>query len=494
MTKAAALGVEWDSDLRVLAVLDAAGRVAAELAFVLPGTESEPEFDDSDVLVVETGTQRSRLGVLADEDRLSVRLVVDNLTAEPVELSWAELALYPAPGFAGWTWTTGPEAVVAVWPTDASASGLLFRLRSGYLLGAEGPAAFEYRPHLISPTARGSGFGSFLLSERDAALRPHGRLTFVLDVLTVPGPDAVGAVLPPWLPQTVAALGEHVEFAEPDRAIVAGPGVLVEEGDPDVLLLGGPGAHQVALHGPRGIDRLTITWAPSVHDVLDAAAEMLIGKSARRSGDAAGFVVAEALARELASDEAWDWLESVDWLARDTLLAEATAGLVAAASAERRAFDDVWRLLAKRPATVGYGLVVARLAVAGLGAFGDVPAVSDTLLARRAEDADARLELALLRADGLGEFDRRLEGALAVLGGSLPGRPLGLSGVRAAYLASLLRLTPESWRGRISATEALTKTERLVLADNAAYLGGESVAPVPPPDALAWLLLGQLGM
>ena len=81
----------------------------------------------------------------------------------------------------------------------------------------------------------------------------------------------------------------------------------------------------------------------------------------------------------------------------------------------------------------------------------------------------------------------------SLLGGPLPGRPVGLPASRAAIAVSLLKLCPEGWSRSEQAAEAASKAEGLLLADYAPP-PGEEAALHADLDGLAWLLLGDLGI
>lgn len=496
MSGPGAVTATWKPGDRCLQLGDDAGGLALELSFVLPGRDvTADEADEGDLLVVHSDALRMRLRVAENGRGQTVQLVVDNRTPEPVDTSALEVDLDASADHAGWCWASGPHAVVSALRTSGVRSGVLVRLRTGFAQRPEVGVAFEHptssRSLAPTPAEAGSGGTSLRLAVPGAPLPAYGRLVCQLEVTCDADLSAYAEALPAWLPPTVVEAGEAIEIREPDRAIVAGRDVHITDSDTDAALTAQPGHHLVSIHGPRGVDRLTLTWAPAADDVLAAAAAAALRGRPSRASDAAGFVVAEALARGLADEGALDWAESVDWLDRGSLLGDAAAGVLAALTRERIAWDEVWRQLEFRPLTAGFGLVVARLGAGALGAFG-TPPPTHGLLSRTGPDPDLAVELALLRTGNASPWTEELQGMVTILGGGLPGRPLGLAGVRAAYLSSVLRLTPESWVGRRAALAAAVATERLLLTDYAAYPEAPASGRVPV-DALAWLSLGRLG-
>lgn len=497
MTGSGAVTGSWQPGARRLEFADRMGHVALELSFVLPGRDvTAEEGTDEDVLVLVSDALRIRLRIIAAGRAQSVHLTIDNRTADPADLTGVELDLDSGPQHAGWYWASGPHAVFAAFGAGGGRPGVLVRLRSGYALRSDSGPAFEHpgtsRTLAPSPAEPGSGGASVRLTVPDGPLAPYGRLGWSFEVAGEADVAAFAAALPPWLPTTVVDADSFIEFREPDLAVVAESDVLVEESDTEVTLSAQPGHHEIAVHGPRGVDRFGLTWAPSELDVLASVAAAAVRGRPAKASDADGLVVAEALARGIADEAALDWAEAVDWLDRGSLLGDATAGILAALTVERLAFDEVWRQLERRTPEAGFGLVVARLGAAGFAGFGTPPR-TQPLLAAAGTGSDAAVELALLRSGDADWWTEELDGYALTLGADLPGRALGLAGVRAAYLASVLRLTPEGWSGRRAALDAVLKTERMLLADYGPAMGARR-ANRAPADALAWLTLGRLGM
>lgn len=488
-----ALGVSVTGDGRTLDVTDAAGAPVVSLTFAVPGAPLAGwEPDEEELLLVETADARSRLRAAVAGATLSLHLTVDNRTADPVELPYLGLGVAVGEGYAGWSWTTDLDGFIAVASSRDDAGGVLVRLRQGFLRGVGEVPVFA----LPAGDAAGPPREAFHLCPPDGRLGGHRRHAVTLDVTPLASLADAAAVLPAWLPRLVERAGTEVAFALPDQAVVPGAGVTATQVDTDVVLtLSGPPGHREATICGRGVQRVRLTWAPALADLLPPLVERLTRRRPGRASEGAGFLVAEAVARSLAPDRerALDWLDQVDWLARDRLLGDATAGVLAAVQGEPRQLDAAWGAVAGRPVTRGFGLVVMRLWLATLSATGAPSGVAHDLLGRPAPDAASGLELALLSYRSPDALDASLAGLIHTLGGPLPGRPLGLDAEGAAIAVSLLKLCPEGWARSSEAAEAAAKAEGLLLGDYATALA-DSAAPLPPLDGLAWLLLGEFGI
>lgn len=497
MKRVGGLSVRVVPGAKAIDIADAGGVPVATLTFAIPGEPVKGwEPDDEDVLLVSTPDVVSRLRVVVGAEQVALQVTVDNRRAHPVELPYLGLGVAPGPGFQGWCWSSDLDAVVAVSPRSGESAGLVLRLAGGFLRPARdvpvfGPAVRAEVPSLWPDE---SARGAFHLAPPGALLGAHKRHSVALTVRDLGSLGEVAAELPHWLPTLIALEGCPIEIALPDQAIVPGDGVRATVVDTDVSLVGEPGHRQVAVHGPRGVGRLRLTWAPDLRGLVTTLVDEVVRRRAAGASDAAGYLVVEAVARgwALDPDQAFDWLDQVDWLERDSLLGDATAGVLAGLQREATQFASAWRLLAGREVAPGYGLVVMRLWLAGLAMSGDTASPAHGLLARPAGDEASQVELALLSFRSTDALGRPLGALIDRLGGPLPGSPLSVSGPEAALAISLLRLCPESWERRIEATEAATKAERLLLADFAPSVDGKR--PSLPLDALAWLLLGQLGI
>ncbi len=492
MSATGVLAVRVAGGGRVLDVVDAAGVLVASLAFAVPGEAVEGWEPDGEELLLTHGRDvTGRLRSSFDGRGWTLTLTVDNTSAEPVELPYLGLGVMLGPGRVGWAFTSDLEGLVAVVSGEDASGGVLLRLRQGFLRATRDVPAFEDAAEL----APGERRGLFHLSPPDGMLGGHRRHQVVLDLRPLDDLADATAVLPAWLPPTIVRAGAEIDVALPDRAIIPEPGVTATVVDTNVLLGGVPGHHRVAIHGPRGVDRVGLTWAPDVRDLVPDVVASLVRRPAGRASAAAGYLVAHASALGMSPDPeaALDWLDQVDWLDRGTLLGDATAGVLAAHVGERRQLDGVWRFLDGRPVTPGYGLVVMRIWLAALGSLGEPDVRASGLLRREAPDVASALELELLTDRDAVRLDAPLTGLIQTLGGVLPGRPLALSASEAARTISLLRLCPESWRHSREAADAAGKAEGLLLAD---YARDDPEGPRPPRslDGLAWLLLGELGI
>ena len=466
------------------------GRPIVTFTLALPG---EPVAgwspDDAELsLLTHEGVTLRVTGERSDAAwRLS--LTADNARAEAVSLPYLGLGVTLGAGVRGWVWTSEAEAVLAF--VAVSGRVLTWTMRRGFLRPV--PALPLFPDEVDAPSLDAAGQAAFHLCPPSGALGAFRRHQVVFELREVPDLTSVLSALPAWLPVTAARAGTPVLFDLPDAAVVAGGGVRCRAEGTATAAEGPPGQHDVQIFGPGGNHRVPISWWPAVEDFLPVASEALLARRPDRASAAAGLVVAEALARELAPEpeRAADWLERVDWLDRDSLLADATAGVLAAHLGERRQLDQVWRLLGSRKVEPGYGLVVMRVWLATLAATGEPPAVAHELLMRPAPDATSALELALLSYRGQDVLTDGVRDLVAALGGPLPGRPSGLTASDAARAVSLLRLCPEAWAIRQEASAAMEKAGGTLFADYVAADGGLAGRPL---DGLAWLLLGELGI
>ncbi len=489
-----AFGARVAADGRTLDVTDADGSAIASLTFAVPGEQVAGWLpDEEELLLVEGDGVQARLRGVESGEALSLHLTVDNLGADPVELPYLGLGVTVADGWAGWSWTTDLAGFVAVVSARDGRGGVLVRLRHGFLRGAREVPVFA---PLSGGAAAGPGRDAFHLRPPGALLGGQRRHAVTLDLTPLRALRDAAAVLPAWLPRLVERVGTEVTLSLPDQAVVPGPGVGSTLVDTDLVLMAtaGAGHREVAIHG-RGVQRLRLTWHPAVADLVPPLVDRLTRRRPGRQSEGAGFVVVEAVVRGIAPDpeRALDWLDQADWLERGSMLGDVTAGVLAAVHGERRQLDAAWAALAWRPVTPGFGLAVMRLWLATLAATGEPSGLAHDLLSRPAPDGASGLELALLSYRSADTLDAPLAGLVNVLGGSLPGRPLGLSAPDAAIAVSLLKLCPEGWGRSREASEAAGKAEGLLLGDLASALEDPTGA-LPNLDGLAWLLLGELGV
>lgn len=447
------------------------GLVVALLRLGVPGA-TEPPGDPDEVLRARDGAVLVRVRVFEDVDATSLIVTVDNTGDEAVAAPAVGLAIEPDTAWSGWSWTSDIEGFVLL---TGPGGALVLQLRRGFLRAARERPVF------------GSDAAAFHLV-RPGELAPGARAQTVLRLTRLPDAAAAVALLPAWLPALVAAEGTEVPLVVPDLGVVPGPGVDATAAG-DTLLFTGPAGHrEVALHGVRGVQRLRVTWTPSpLGGWLADVAHALRSRRPSAVATATAAVVAEALARGAVLDReaVVDWLEREDWLARGDALGVATASALGQVTGDAGLLADAWDALDALPVTSGFGLVTMRVWLALLSG-GAAPDLTRTLLRRPPGDPAASLELALLGGGERGRDEPRLRALVDRLGGLLPGPPLRLAAADAARAIGVLRLCPEGWGLRPWASETAEKAAGLLLGDFADGLH-------PDWDALAWLLVGQLG-
>lgn len=496
--KIAGLDAAVADDRRGLTLTDAAGRRVATVWFAVPGEVVEGwEADDGEWLLTRAGGVQVRLRADWSPDAVTLHLTVDNQTAEPVELPYLGLGVRVGSGTVGWSWASDLDGIITLVSGVSGEGGVRLRLQRGFLRAAgELPVYADESTEEALPglALADGGQGAFHLGPPAGRLGAFRRHEVVLDLAPLGRLEDASVLLPPWLPPAVAEADEDLAISLPDEAVVPGSQVEDETEDDTVHLVGRPGHREVRVHGPRGVRRVRLAWCPTRAQLLTALGESLPRRRPQRASDAAGVVVVEALRRGFVADadRALDWLDQVDWLDRDTLLADAAAGLLAATQRERRQVDAAWDFLGRRAIQPGYGLAVMQLWQATLGQDPDRTEAAHELLARPAPDPASGLELALLGYRSAEALGPALAGLVNLLGGPLPGRPLALAASRAAIAASLLKLCPEGWPIAPDAAAAAWKTDALLRADYAPAVTGEDPLHADL-DGLAWLLLGDLG-
>lgn len=455
---------------------------------VIPGFE--PDADE--ILHTRTPDLDARVRVFNDLGAWSIFVSVDNLLDQPREQPPLGVAVTVFEGWAGWSWTSDTQGFIALAPGVGSGTALVLRLRQGFLRAAQSRPAFtdEVRQtRAAGPAPLPPGCAAFHLALPGSALGAHRRQQVVLQLDVVEGLDAVGALLPGWLPRLVEPEGTEIQFVTPDRAVVPGQGVEEATVGASAVVLGHAGHREVALHDVRGVQRLRVTWVPELSNFLAELAAALTSRRPSAVSTASAVVVAEALARGVVVDEdpIVDWLEREDWLARGDLLGIAVAVFLAAHTGDAALAADARTALACREVEPGYGFVAMRLWLAELGLTGTTSAPAAELLGREAADDLARLELAVLTFPGPVALGPVMEGLANRLGATLPGEPVGMPASTAGRLVGLLRLCPERADQSARAFATAEKAAGLLLADYADGLHAEW-------DGLAWLLLGELGI
>lgn len=465
-------------------VADEAGPLVA-LAFVLPGDEAPgfaPELPETAMRVGEGFAVRLRMDD-ADES-LRIRLSVDNVGAESLRLPYLGLVVAPQPERWGWAWHTDRRGAWAFGGADAIL-GVSVR---GYL---EPVPALPFLPDAAS-SAQTPKNGVWHLAPPGGRLPSFHRHQVEFELRRLERLGELGAMLPAWLPESLVPRGVEVALDLPDSGLTGRRDVdlTADAAGRTVALRRRAGHGLVAVHGPRHVEEVSVSWWPSLEELLPRVVSDLLRTPPSRASGAAGVLVAEALLRALApdADAARDWLEAADWAGRPGLLGVAAAGLAGAASGEPAALDDAWRLLGDVDIAPGFGLVVMRLWLAWLSATGEPRGDAAGLLRRPTDDEDAAVELALLSDRERERCLPALRWWIDALGGGLPGRPIGVDAVAAAQRVGLLQLCPEEWPISTDAAPTAEHTRCLLLADYADDPLGRDL------DALAWLCVGELGV
>ena len=457
-----------------------------ELVFGLPGEPVEGwEPDDTEARLTRDGSATVRLRHIGDPDGWTTVISLDNTDGVERALPPLGMVVTVHDAWTGWSWASDIEGFVLLAPRDAPGPALLVRVRQGFLRSASGLRALT--PLDRRGDALADGVALFHLANPDGSVRPHGRHQTTLEFEQVADAAAVRGLLPAWLPELVVAPGDDLHLAEPDRAVVPGPGVRMVTHDTTSVLLADPGHRELALHGVRGVQRLGVTFVPQLEPFL--AERVGAWKSKRPSSlpSATGAVIAAALARRAVADPeaALDWLEREDWIARGDVFGPAIAAVIATETHDEALLEAACEAVLGADADVGLGIVATRcwLATLRLG----MPPLDLTRVFTGAATASAAFEAALLRNADADLFGPRVYGVAHRFGdGVLPGLPLGLSEADAGLLVALLRLVPEEWPAKPVAAAAAERGRALLLADHADGLH-------PGHEGLAWLLLGEIG-
>lgn len=473
---------------RSLRVTDAAGAAVCSLDFGLPG-EPVPGWvpDEEDACHTAGDGWEARIRHLRDDGALTAFVSLDN--REPVErpLPPVGMAVTVADGWCGWSWTADVDGFVVVAPRWRAGEVLRIRLRKGFLRAAQQRPVFTSEPRREGGAGLPVGCAAFHLANPTGSLKAHGRHQLVLTLGPVPTFDEAAQHLPDWLPPLVASAGDEVRFVTPDLALVPGPGATLILDDTVAVLTGEAGHRELAVHGVRGVQRLRVTFPPSLPAFLADLGAALKSRRPSAVTTATGAVIAAGYERGAVLDDelVLDWLEREDWLARADPLGVAIAGVVATRTRDVTLLEGAWDALEGLPWQAGSGLVTMRLWLAALTVTGGAPDLG-ALLQRRATDELGALELALLRHAEPEVWGGRVSGLIQSLGGVLPGQPVGMPASDAALRVSLLRLVPEAWPQRPEASATAVKASAQLLADFADGLHTSW-------DGLAWLLLGDIG-
>lgn len=378
-----------------------------------------------------------------------------------------ELRVIPGPGRVVWAWAAGAEAMIAVAPGRRAAPVVGLRLTQGWL--QEGPGGFAMAPAGLELTA---------------GRRWVGQLRAQL----YRGVDDLAARLPAWLAPLELSAGQPWEFRDPDHALVVEPPATTRAEGDVIQVIGEAGRACVALHSPRGLTELTVSFAPSLDTLLAAGAAHVL-RLPGRIPPAGAFVLAEALARSLISEPvaAERLLDDFDWSHDSDLLAIATGVARAQRNGNSRMLRAALRRLQLVHPQPGYGRVVMAAWLASLALGEDARDEALALLSRPTGSEWVALELNVLNLRSLEVAGGLFHGLVNALGGDLPGDPVGLDAVRQAQLVGLLQLCPEEWPMATAAAACAGKNSRRLLA------GVAESAFADPDDlaVLAWLALGH---
>lgn len=463
---------------RGLLVRRGPGRVV-EFAFGLPG---EPvagwEPDETEARLTSADSFFARLRHVIDDDGWTTAVTLDNTADVERALPPLGMAVTVAPGWAGWSWTSDTEGFVLVAPVGAAGPLLVARVRQGFLRAA------SERPAFVALDRRGESLGegvaAFHLAHPTGSLRAFGRHQTTLEFSELPDAAAAAGLLPGWLPDLVVSPNDELRLNTPDLAVVPGPGVRMGSEDTTTVLVGEPGHREVAVHGVRGVQRLRVTYRPGLEPFLADLVTALKSKRPSAVPSATAAVIACALARRAVLDpeNVLDWLEREDWLARRDLFGIAVAVVVAAETHDEALLGQAAEALVAVGDQTGRGIVATRCWLATL-ALGMPPIDLTPLLGTGFEGA-------VLGGGDETVWGGRVPGlANRFAAGLLPGQPVGLAETEAGLLVALLRLVPEHWGSRATASEAAERGVALLLADHADGLH-------PSYEGLAWLLLGDV--
>ena len=442
-------------------------QLVAELGWVGAAPASVELIADDEVehVLSSGGARLLQRVTVAETWRTRWVLVRDHGGAQAVD---ERLRVQPGPEYTLWSWATGVTAVLVVAPAHGAGPVLCLRLEQGHL-------------ELIAPEP-GRSAAEFRIAAEGTLLGTGERLVTVVEAGWQPDLAAVEARLPAWLGETQLDHGCPWRAEVADFGISAPPDVELTFSEGAVLLDGPPGRRLIEVHTPRGLSRVPVEWVPPTEQVLHLVAVAALD-SARPLSEAAALCVQRAAERHAVWLEAGahDRLDRFDWARDDSIFAPAFALARGRSEGEAAVVSDGLRLLATRPAGVGFGRLAMAGWLASLSVGLDARERCLELLGRPAVGRTAALESSLLHYRSVDFGQSELAGVYNRLGGNLPGRAPLLSWTELASLVGLLELCPPEWPGALDHAQTAEKARGQILC---AYLDGE----ITDPEPLAWLL------
>lgn len=438
------------------------------------------------------------LRVFEDVDVVSLILTVEADPGTDVAVPQIDCELELAAGHSGWGSVTGASGFLVVSPAEGEGPVVTVGLRRGRLEDLRGERVFLADPEPeslfdVEVAPQRPGFARFAVEPVDV-LTGGRRAQTVLRIASYPTFDAAVSDLTQ-SPMADAAWGPGgpVVIDAPDQALVVPAGVVIEpdeepEGPIEASVVNGPPGHHFAqLRGASGSHMMRLSFNPKVSELMGDACLNAVSTDVRQASSALGFLVSQSLQLGIAPDveAALDWCESTDWLDRDDLFGVATTANLARLGRDSALFCAAWGALGEQPMTFGYGLVALHTYLAGISVLGKEPIGFTQLVASRAPDDLARLEMGMIGTRSEETFRPILHGAINRLGGGhTHGQPLGVTASEAGRLVGVLRLTPENWTLRSRAVDAAAHAETLLLCD--------AIAAPEEYEGLAWLKIGDL--
>lgn len=460
-----------------------------QVDFALPLAEPEALIEDADdaTVSVTEGPLTTTLRHEADVERWHTTVTLDNTDSDAHAYPTVGVGLTLADGWSGWTWASDLEGIVVISPDSGVGPCLLLKARGFVRVAGETPV-FGPEVRRVDP-ALPRAFALLHLVPVTGELRPHGRSRTSLTFSPVDSTDEVGQALPSWLPQLVADESD-AEFAEvvvdtPDWGVVAGQGARVTFYEGVSALVTAPAGHyEFGVHNLQGVHRLRASFAPSADEWYFEVAKELLTRRPSTQPTANALVVAGSLEQGYIGpvDQVVDWLEQVDWLTRDDVLAPAVAAIHAAFTSDKTLLADAWSAALDRDPVPGRALVAAHCW--SLGYMFHAERLDPSTLLVESDDPRVQFETAVLGRLPVEEWAGRLRGVEDRLGRRHPGQPVWLPEAEAGYLAALLSQVPATWWQYSRETPRIVdRVAALLRADHAAGLQ-------PGKEGLAWLFLG----